>query len=304
MDIRRSDDKHSDERSQSGDSNKRSRGGSQSAQGGGTSLMGPLLLILGLIVLVGVGIFALGGGSGGAVATVNGEEISQEDFQNRLSQIEQQLNASPQQQQSVTEDRKRSAALQGLIDEELLVQAAEESGVSVSDSEIDSQLQSAGTSSLENVLGADATEAEKREYVRQQLLVQQYIESQAENGLTASDQEIQQFYDNYTSQIQQTATSGQEVPELSQLRPQIETAVQQQKRQQLASELLSEVRQSANVEVLIDGVQYPPANANAGNTTPQQQATTTPPSDSTSTPTESETSAPEPNNSPSAPTAQ
>lgn len=287
MDIRRSNENHSGEGNRSGGPNTRSRGNSEPAQDNSTSLMGPLLLILGLIILVAVGIFALGGGSNEPVAVVNGEEISREDFQNRLSQIEQQLNANPR-SQSVSENRKRSAALQGLIDEKLLLQAAKESGVSVSEQQVESQLQSAGTSSFANVLGEDATQEEKREYVRQQLLVQQYIQSQAENGLTPSEEEVQQFYDRYTSQIQQTATSGQNIPELSQLRPRIEAAVRQQKQRQLASQLLAEARRSANIEILIDGVQYPPANANtSGGSAPtqqqqqsQQQSTTTSPSGS------------------------
>ena len=66
--------------------------------------------------------------------------------------------------------------------------------------------------------------------------------------------------------VQQASGTSSEAtaPALSELRPQIETAVIQQKQQQVASQLLQQAQEGAAVEVLIEGVSYP---ANAGTNT-------------------------------------
>lgn len=245
----------------------------------------PLVIILLLLVAAGAAIWATGGLSftgGGAVAEVNGETIERSEFEARLAR---QTSAYEDQgidvQGQGLTDQVRQQVLTGLIDQTLLLQAALEAGVEVSDEEVDTaleqQIQAIGgeeefQSRLEEF---DLTRTEVRDDLRVQLIVEKYAD-QASGELTASSQEIQALYGQYVAQLEAAGTTTDSTPSLDELRPQLEQAVIQQKQQQVLQQLLAQARQDAEVGVLVEGVQYPPqpqqpAPANAP--TGQQPAT-------------------------------
>ena len=108
-----------------------------------------------------------------------------------------------------------------------------------------------------------------REDLRDQMIINAYIQQGVDGGITATDEEVQALYQQYSSQIGQAAPEGQngEVPSLEELRPQIEAAVIQQKQQQIALQLLEQARANADIEILIEGVNYP-AQVNEQQTPP------------------------------------
>lgn len=233
---------------------------------GGGSVFGSVLLIIGLIVLVAAGVYFFGdfskgvGGGSGPVAKVAGEPIERETFQQQLNNLRQSTSSQAQQFQSLSNKRQQELVLAGIINRELLRQAAQQSGASVSKSEVDQELQNridqiGGEQAFKQQLQSnDVTRKEIRENLREQLLVNKYV-SQAVG--TSTDQQVQQLYNQYTQRLrQQSGTSTPQIPSLEQLRPQLEASIQQQAQQQL----LQQARQNLNVEVLIDGVSYPPTS--------------------------------------------
>lgn len=257
-----------------GDDKEQKKAAQQQASNGASSsssgIMGPLFVILALIVIAAAGIYFFSDGSvsdpgsaaSGPVARVGGEQIEADGFNEQISSLREATTSQAQQFQQLGETRQQELVLSGLINQELLRQAATNAGVSVSDSEVDSRLQSqieqiGGESEFENRLQQnDLTREEVRENLRQQMLVSAYVEQTA----TSTDEQIQQLYDQYRAQLSQAATSSQDVPSLEQLRPRLEASIQQRNQQQL----LQQARNNIDVEVLLDGVSYPPS-------TPQTQ---------------------------------
>lgn len=290
MDIRRTGESSDQPNKDAGGNNtEQGQGGSNTkGGGGGSSIVGPLLTILILVILAVGGIYYFGdmGGSStgtpsstssGPVATVGGQDISGDQFNQQLTQLREATTSQAQQFQSLSETRQQELILSSLINQELIRQAADNAGVSVSSSDVDSRLQSqvqqiGGESEFEQRLSDnDLTREEVRENLRQQMQISQYV---SQNVNAPSDSEIQQAYDQLPEQRlrllgqavnrNSSGTSTQGTPSLSDVRPVLERQLTAQKQQQARQQLLQQARNSIDVEVLLDGVSYPP-------TTPQSQ---------------------------------
>jgi hypothetical protein len=226
--------------------------------------IGLVLLVIAVLVVLG---FYFSGDSAsvtGPVAIVNGEEISGDELQSQLESFRNSTSTQAQQFNDLSDQRQQEILLEGIINTRLQLQAAQTAGVTVSDEQVESQLQTQIDQIGEDVFNQrlqdnDVTRQEVKDDLRNQLIINTYIQQTAGGQVTASEQEIQNLYDQYTTQIQQTNGTSSEAttPALSELRPQIEAAVIQQKSQQIASQLLEQARASATVEVLIEGVKYP-----------------------------------------------
>jgi FKBP-type peptidyl-prolyl cis-trans isomerase (trigger factor) len=268
MDITRSEKPQNNDEKSDGATNK---GGSQKSDGNSSQsgMAGPLLVIFGLIVVAVVLVFAFENSSSqsGPVAMVGETAIERSEFNQQIDTLRSATTTQAQQFQQLSETRQQSLVLRNLIDQQLLIQAATDAGVSVSDTELDTQIgnqieQIGGEEEFQGRLQEnDLTREEVRDNLRNQLLVSQYVQQEAG---TTTDQQIQQLYNQYTSQLEQAGgtSTNQQIPSLEQLRPQLEASIQQQNRRQL----LQQARESINVEVMLEGVSYPPEAQ-----TPQQQ---------------------------------
>lgn len=280
MDIRRSGESPQAENDgESGGDEKKQTNSTQNTKANSSSsgIMGPMLTILVLVVLAVAGVYFFGntGSNGGdstvdgPVARVGGQAVDGEQFSEQLTSLREATTTQAQQFQSLSETRQQELVLSNVINQELLRQAAVNAGASVSDSEVDGRLQSqieqiGGESEFETRLSEnDLTRQEVRENLRQQMLIQAYVEQTA----TTTDQQVQQLYNQYRSQLSQTATSSQNIPSLEQLRPQLEASIQQRNQQQL----LQQARENISVEVLLDGVSYPPASQTQTQQAPSAQ---------------------------------
>lgn len=290
MDIRRS-----------GESPNQSKGGGEgkkqqtnNTNNSNTGIVGPMLVIFALIILAVAGIYVFGGDNdsanstttsevSGPVARVGGEPIEAQAFNDQISARRQATTSrSAQQFQSLSETQQRERVLNNLINQELLRQSAVNAGVSVSDSEVDERLESqieqiGGESEFEQRLSEiNMTREEVRDDLRQQMLLTEYV---SENVGTTTDEEVQQRYNQLSDQqLQQysqainrgsTGTSTG-TPSLEDIRPILERQISVQKQQQGVRQLLQEARNSIDVEVLLDGVSYPP-EAQQPQTQPQPQ---------------------------------
>lgn len=290
MDIRRKDD------AQTGNNQGEAQAsGGASGTGGGSGVLSTVLVIFVLVALVGLGFYFAGGDIGngsssnidGTVAVVNGEEIDGSELEEQLEGFRNSTSTQAQQFNDLSETRQQEILLEGIINTELQLQAAQGAGVTVSDEEVDSELQARidqiGQEEFEDRLEtSDITRQEVRDDLRNQMIVNAYIQQEAGGEITATDEEIQQLYQQYTTQIQQsagTSTDESAVPALEELRPQIEAAVIQQKQQQTAMQLLEQARENAEIEVLLEGVSYPASSeaAPAAGQQPAQPGTGTAP---------------------------
>ncbi|MEX2515071.1 MAG: SurA N-terminal domain-containing protein [Candidatus Paceibacterota bacterium] len=263
MDIRRKDEEQNEQEAPQSKSKPES-------QSGGGGAMRTILTVVIVAALVGAGYYfsqsEVGSGSdiSGPVAIVNGEEISGDVLSEQLQSLRNANTPQAQQFNNLSDIDQQEVLLEGIINTELQLQAARGAGVTVSDEEVETQLQSSidqiGRDEFENrLVQNDVTEEEVREDLRNQLLINAYIEQEAGGEITATEAEINELYQQYAAQIGQASPEGQEVqtPSLEELRPQIEQAVIQQKRQQIAVDLLNQARENAEIEILLEGVSYP-----------------------------------------------
>lgn len=273
MDIRRKDE---ESRGTENQSDSQSNTNTAAQKTGGSGVLGTVFVIIILVALVAVGFYLARDNGGqqvqdGPVAIVNGQEIPGERLQDQLDSFRNSTSTQAQQFNDLSDRRQQEILLEGIINTELQLQAARGAGVTVSDEEVDTQLESSisqvGQEEFERRLTENnITREEVREDLRNQMLINAYIEQEAGGEITATDEEVQQLYDQYTSQVQQSAGSSAdepqpELPSLEQLRPQIEGAVIQQKQQEIALRLLNQARENADIEVLIEGVEYPATSA-------------------------------------------
>jgi peptidyl-prolyl cis-trans isomerase SurA len=186
------------------------------------------------------------------VAVVNGEEISKQDF---LALGEQMAAQQANQEVDITSSEMQleisNQSLNLLVNQALLLQAAEQAGTEVSDS-VDEQyaqlVQSAGgADAFQGQLDqANVTQEQIREDLRAQLLIQAHLDEELDvSGITVSDEEIQTLYD----QVQ--AQQGEATPALEEVREQLAAQVRREKESQLVNEYLTGLRDGADIQVNI-----------------------------------------------------
>lgn len=190
----------------------------------------------------GIGSVNNGGSNGDVVAVVNGEEITQEEFDARLAQA--QANA-----QGGEVDR--AQMVETMINTELILQDAAAQGITVSDQDVEeyyqNQVLAGGTTEaqLEQQLSQSGfTIANLKEDIHDQLVIQAYIEANASSDADISDQQVQDYYD----QLAEQQPEGSEFPALADVETQIRQQLQSQQQNQVIQQILDELRADADIE--------------------------------------------------------
>ena len=184
------------------------------------------------------------------VATINGNELTRADF----NRIRQQVMQTAQQQGMDLNDpntvqQVNDQAMETLINTELIRQAAVAAGITVSDEEVDARFAEV----VDSVGGPEAlaesleqlglTEASLRSDVEQELVVQGYLEESVDTEFTASEEEVQAFYDQQGG--------AEQLPPLDEVREQIEQQLVMLQEQEVIEGLLQELRAEADIETMI-----------------------------------------------------
>jgi len=217
------------------------------------------LLAIAVIVLIGLGVWQLGGKTGGSakepVARVNGELIASADYE---AMREQLLAIQGMTADSVTAENEaaiKSQVIETLVTQTILRQAALDASVVVTDENVDAEIeritmQIGGEEALDSALSEQGlARADFRAQVGRELLAQAYLEQTlALSTLTATEEEVDTAYVTLTESSQ--AAGGEEIPPLEEVRGQVEEYVIQQKSQQAVNAHLAELRAAAQVEVL------------------------------------------------------
>lgn len=173
----------------------------------------------------------------GVVATVNGKEITASDLQDRINSLGPRAQQVPKKQ-----------ILEQLINQELLFQEAKKEGFNASsedaESAITEQLQRENITLTEykNRLEVqNASYNNQLDNVRQQLITQEFIQSEINQTYNVSDEEARQYYERLKQQ------SSQELPPFEQTKERIKDTVKQQKQSQGQQSLIQSLRENAEI---------------------------------------------------------
>ncbi len=210
------------------------------------------------IVLVGVlvagGMFYLRSQSDTVAAVVNGTKIKKIDFDNNVALITQQASlqgydvTSPDIQKEIT-----TQAIDTLVNNALLLEAAGDADITASDEEIKVQrdalvLELKGEENLKaqmDVVGL--TEEKLRSNIYERIVVDKFIEAETDiELLAATPEEIGAFYAMLSEQ------GGTTTPPLDTIRSEIEREIITPKRLELVNAFLATLREGADIEIKIE----------------------------------------------------
>lgn len=187
-----------------------------------------------------------------SVALVNDESISQTDFDSFYVQQEpayqsQGIDTTDPEQLKQAKVR----ALDALINQTLLLQAAAAADISISDEQVQSEYdktvaQFDTDEALQSALvESNLTVDSLMSNIKTQLIIQQYLQTQVDDNVTASDEEIQALYDQYVAQ-------GSNIPALTEVTTQLADQIKQQKMNDQVGIIIDDLRQSATIQTFLE----------------------------------------------------
>ncbi len=184
------------------------------------------------------------------VAVVNDESITRNDFEAVRLQLTAERGIDFNTLDAEGQRQINEQAIDSLIGQVLLSQAATNVNINVSDQDVRAQIEIIKSQfeseedfqealSFENI-----TQADLEEQIRSELILMTYLEQEIDiDSIEVSEEEVAQLYSGLTE--------GQESPELSEVYLQVEQMLIQQKSQELVSQLVSELRVDADIEIFI-----------------------------------------------------
>ena len=188
----------------------------------------------------------------GAVATVNGEEISRDEFDKLQARISAEQGFDIAALDAKAKAEFQTQTIDSLVSQTLLRQAAERSNtVSLDmDKKVEDEVnkikgQFQDESAYNDALTTEGlTEETLRTRIRSDLTTQAYLEKELSlSTVSVTDAEMRIVYDQ--------AASGQSVPPFEEVRSQVEQMAIQQKQQQLVGALVEKLRGEADIKILI-----------------------------------------------------
>ncbi len=219
-----------------------------------------LLLAFGLVVLAAIAIGAYfyfnksgenATGSGPA-ATVNGAEIPKEDYDRSVRQMSQVFASQGMDVNSAEiSSAIKDQAINTLINRQLIKEAADAAGISVSDAEVETEYQNissglGGNEGLQTALketGMDETGL--RAEIRSDILINKYLEAKlGTDTAEVTDEEVQAAYDTAAANV---TSEEQALPPLEEIKELIHGQLVNEKRQQLINTELERLRGSATI---------------------------------------------------------
>ncbi|WMY77826.1 SurA N-terminal domain-containing protein [Citricoccus sp. I39-566] len=200
------------------------------------------------------------------VATVNGQEISGEEFTTAYEgQFQQMAMQSQMSGQEMNQDEMKKQLAESMVGTELLVQDAQEQGHEASEEDVNAFLEetaeASGVASVDELLATFEEQGFSEEQIRsdaeKQLMLNQTIEQL--DIPEPSDEELKELYDSSIA-AQSEAQGGQEggaegesaapeTPSFEELKPQLEQQVSSQKENEALTQRIGELREGADVQI-------------------------------------------------------
>ena len=190
------------------------------------------------------------------VAEVNGEEITKDDFAAVYTAQFQQAQMSGQ---APDEEALKKSTVDNLVDTELLTQEADSRDISVSDEDVDAELDSLAKQydmgSADDLLAAlekqGTTEEQARDQVETQVLIEQLVTD--ENGsVDATEKELRKVYAQAKKQQQKSgakASKEQKIPPFAEVRDEIAQQAKSERVGKGAQALVTQLRKDADITI-------------------------------------------------------
>lgn len=189
--------------------------------------------------------------SGKAVATVNGEKITEGEVQSRLTQVTNVLKAQGADLSAEGAlDEYRSQIIDDLIDNTLLLQAANAAGASTTDEVVDGEFAKlvemfGGEEALDEQLKVvGMTRDELKANLREQKIIEAYVSSRSDLGnIVVTDAEAKAYFE--------TTTKGAEpgtVPKYEEVADLMKQELTQKKAEEIVQGIVAELKEKATIE--------------------------------------------------------
>lgn len=190
------------------------------------------------------------------VAEVNGEEVTKDEF---VAVYETQFQQAAMQAQAGGEQPDEAALKEqtanNLVDTELLAQEAESRGISVSDEDVDAELESLAKDnqlgSVDELVAAldkqGVTEDQARSQVEIQLTVEQLVDDES-GSAEPTEKELRTLYAQAKEQAL-ASEQGQKIPPFAEVRDQLEQQAKSEEVGTVAQKLVDELRKDADITI-------------------------------------------------------
>jgi peptidyl-prolyl cis-trans isomerase SurA len=191
------------------------------------------------------------------VAEVNGEEVTKDEFVPIYEVTFQQAAAQAQMGgEAPDEDALKKQTLDDLVDTELLAQEAESRGISVSDDDVDAELETLAKQNqmgsakelLEAVEKQGMSEEQARSQVETQVMVEQLADDE-DGPIQPTEKELRALYAQAKQQQAQSGQEGQQVPPFAQVRDQLEEQARTEQVGKVAQSLIEDLRKDADITI-------------------------------------------------------
>lgn len=191
------------------------------------------------------------------VATVNGEEITKEEFepnytaQFQIASLQSQMSGG----QEVDQDQLKTTVAEGMVGTELLIQEANNRDYSASQEDVnatmDELVELYGMESREQLMTTLQEQGMSEDEVMSQLETQSKINqliAEESGDTTPTEEELQQAYDQMVAQQEQMG-GDTEMPSFEEVKPMLEEQLSSQKESEATMTIVEELRSSADVTV-------------------------------------------------------
>lgn len=188
------------------------------------------------------------------VAIVNDQKILGSDYNSALASVQgfmQQMGQDPTSKEAA--EQAKNQTIDSLIGQTLLLQEADKKNYKATEEEITKQLdeikkQFKTEEEFEAALKKSGMDMKTFEtQIADDIKLKQYVEKEVPAG-EITDEEIQKMYDQFAEQGKST---GQEVPKLEDVKPQIEQSLHQQKQQEKLAQQVEELKKNAKIDIKI-----------------------------------------------------
>ncbi|WP_338472934.1 SurA N-terminal domain-containing protein [Niallia sp. XMNu-256] len=188
------------------------------------------------------------------VVIVNDKEILGSDYNTVLAAIQgQMLQMGLDPTSKETAEQAKNQTIDLLVGQTLLLQEADKKSIKASEAEINKQLdeikkQFKTEKEYKTALKESGIDIKTLEtQIADDIKIQQYVEKEVPAG-EITDKEIQKMYDQY---VEQGKSTGQEVPKLEEIKPQIVQTLEQQKQQEKLAKQVEELKKNATIDIKI-----------------------------------------------------
>ncbi|MBT2652864.1 MULTISPECIES: SurA N-terminal domain-containing protein [Oceanobacillus] len=180
---------------------------------------------------------------GESVVVVNGSEVNGTTYNAAYSLVKSMMHQSGQDTSDL--DALKDQTVDFLVEQELMLQEANNVGIEVTDEELEEELKAYKESADEGQFNTmleqlNMTEENFKNQLRYDLTTMEYVEQEFEVEVT--DKEVEELYNQMTEQ------SEGEAQELSEVEDQLRASIEQQKQQQQYAQKVEELKESAEID--------------------------------------------------------